>query len=287
MEAILSSRTRAVVGVVSALLVIAALWGSDLVSLYKNKRPPPVTQTAHKPASPIAIPPANVSSESVRPVQTLAGTDSSVSPQPHQLILSGVIPGRSHNEGSAMIGTTKENPQTYSAGAVLANGARLTEVHEKYVILERNGQTAHLYLQSLSNQKADAQLSDILTVGGRKRLPIAKATNIEPITDYLRPSPVYDGSTLRGFEVYAGQKSGAFSQMGLKGGDVITALEGTPLSEPAQAFELFGQLMDGVALSATVLRNGKTENLVLDGVLIVADRDRTLDHSFVSQSTSR
>jgi general secretion pathway protein C len=273
------------VGVASSLLVIGALWNADLVRFNKWGEPKTAGPAAPKPAAsaPLKIP--NVSRDVAHAPPALSGTDSSISPQPHALILSGVIPGRNAREGNAMIGTSRENPQTYSAGAVLVNGARLTEIHEKYVVLERAGKSERLYLQGLSAEKVETRLSEILSVGGTKPPPMAKATNSEPITDYLRPSPVYDGATLRGFEIYAGRNATPFGRMGLKSGDIITSLEGTPLSNPAQAFELFGQLMDGVALSATLIRQGKIESVTLDGALIIAERDRNSGQSLVFQTT--
>jgi len=92
------------------------------------------------------------------------GNDSSVSKVPLPLILAGTLPGRNAREGEALIGVNENSPQTYKAGALLINGARLVEIYPKYVVLEKDGRSARLYLQ---NTKGSADANDaVLAVGG-------------------------------------------------------------------------------------------------------------------------
>jgi hypothetical protein len=58
--------------------------------------------------------------------------------------------------------------------------------------------------------------------------------------------------------------------MGLQPGDLITDIDGTPLSDPAVAWDIFHQLAEGSALSAAVKRKGATQSVSLDGSLIVS-----------------
>jgi general secretion pathway protein C len=111
-------------------------------------------------------------------------------------------------------------------------------------------------------------------VGGTPPPKPAVVTSHEILTDYIRPNPKYEGETLRGYEVYAGQSSGVFFQMGLQGGDVITAINGVPLSEPQSAIEQLRQLTQGVAVTATIERKGQSQTLSLDGALIIKDQER-------------
>jgi general secretion pathway protein C len=155
---------------------------------------------------------------------------------------------------------------------VLSNGARLAEIHDDYVLLERGGRTARLTKLGLVGP---AKRGDILSVGGVRAVKAVPATSVELITDYVRPSPVYDGPVLRGYEVQAGSRSNVFTQLGLQPGDVITSLNGVSLNDPDQAVEAFRQLTDGAAVTATVYRAGKRVGLSLDGALIVEDHERT------------
>jgi type II secretory pathway component PulC len=89
----------------------------------------------------------------------------------------------------------------------------------------------------------------------------------------VRPNPIYDGTTLRGFEVYPGTRSGPFQRMGLQPGDLIVSVDGQPIVDAEQATETFRALAEGSALTATVVRKGRTESVALDGMLIVADQE--------------
>ncbi len=196
------------------------------------------------------------------------GNDSSISRVPLPLLLIRVHPGRNVAEGSADIGVVRESPQTYQAGALLENGSRLAEIHPDYVLLRMNGQGAKLYLVSAlkNDKKGDAAM---LMVGGPTEAPPpAKATSREILTDYIRPSPVYEGEHLVGYQVYAGSKAMPFTQMGLQPGDVIVEVNDTPLSDPASAWGNLRQLTDGSVLSAVVKRHGALVHVNLDGMLI-------------------
>ena len=202
------------------------------------------------------------------------GIRSSLSDSPKSLILTGTVVGHTPSEGSAFIGIDARNPQTYLVGAVLANGARLTRVYKDHVVLEEDGRSVALYLtQRLSPPGAEKQ-SDLLTVGGRPAPRPAVANSSEEFTDYIRPTPLYDGPTLTGYQVYAGSQSGVFAQWGLRPGDVVTAVDGAPFTDPQQAMELFRELSTGARLQATIQRNGQLLDVLLDGSLILRAQER-------------
>ena len=203
---------------------------------------------------------------------SLPGTDSSVSPVPLALTLVSTSPGRSAFEGTARIGTDPTNPQTYTAGALLANGARLVEIHKTHVILQRGEKRARLNLVDPEGPPTSVT-DDLLAVGGMEPVPAIQPTH-EILTDYIRPNPVFDGEVIRGYEVYAGQHAGAFSQLGLQAGDLIIALNDVPFTDTAQAIELFREITTGAAVIATIERKGKRERVSLDGALITADQER-------------
>jgi hypothetical protein len=250
-----------VVGALSVTMLVIWASGLDPYGLWQrvtSPKPVPVAKApVHLPSKPIGLAPP-----------TPKGSDSSISPEPLRLILVQVHPGRNATEGSAEIGVVRESPQTYQAGALLENGARLAEIYSDNVVLKKDGHSARLYLE---NATSPAKVNDtaMLLVGGPKEAPPpAKITSREVLTDYIRPSPVYDGETLIGYQIYPGQKSGPFTQMGLKAGDLITEIDGTPLSDPEMAWEALRQVADGSALTAVVKRNGTLEHVTLDGALI-------------------
>jgi general secretion pathway protein C len=191
------------------------------------------------------------------------------SPAPMKLVLVGTQAGRTPREGFAQIGLSKESAQTYQAGALLANGARLAEIHPKFVVLARDGSEERLNLESSLSAKI-AVTGPISTINAANR-PLAPepVQSHEMLTDYIRPSPMYESGTLIGYQVYPGAKSMPFMQMGLRPGDVIVAINDLQLSDPESAIAELRELVNGATLSAVVKRQGEVERLQLDGGLLV------------------
>lgn len=261
----------------TAGVVALALWSAGLLSpewwvaaraWWSDKSPvTDVAMTAHPAAAPIeAAAPAPLA-------QGGAGDASSVSRRPQPLHLIATTPGRSNQEGTARIGTNRDNPQTYVAGALLANGARLTEIHRDHVLLERDGRQVALYLHT-ADAKRQPLVDDLFMVGGPPpKTPLPPLTR-EVLIDYMRPSPVFEDEVLRGYQVYPGRKAGVFSQLGLRSGDVITSIDDAPILDAATAIEALKGITNGTSIAVRVERNGKPERLVLDGALITNDLEQ-------------
>jgi type II secretion system protein C len=212
------------------------------------------------------------------PPQTFPGIKSSLSETPQPLILTGTVVGHTPHEGLALIGTSAQNPQTYTAGALLVNGARVSEIFADHVVLAKDGRSISLYIQNRKGYAPNAsQENDLLAVVAPIRLKPAIATSSEPFTDLIRPSPVYEGSTLLGYKVFAGRRADLFAHLGLRPGDVITSFDGSPLIDPNEAMEAFRRLANGMSMSADVKRDGQVLKLSLDGSLLTPgeknDRD--------------
>jgi type II secretion system protein C len=236
-------------------------WPEDQPFSAEKRQDRPSLSTVPPPPVPVA---PVLSDPELAPV----GTDASVSKQPVRLVLASTVPGRNAREGRAMLGTDVRNAQTYMAGAILANGAKLAEIYHDCVVLEKDGKTALLYVDGAGRQ-ADHGIEALAMVGGAtppvKPLQIA----IDPITDYMRTVPVYRNDTIVGFQVYPGARAAAFNAWGFRPGDVITEIDGTALTDSAQAMEILGALSMGSALTARVRRSdGATLTLTLDGAAL-------------------
>lgn len=269
----------------AAALIVAALWSAGLPPTRWLERVSQFFVDMGSEVSSPLVPPQSSSLQQAAPIEpdvahadATMGADASMSATPQPLHLVSTAPGRNSREGTAALGVDWKNPQIYAAGALLVNGARLSEIHADFVVLEKAGASMRLYRQG-DRRQASEQNNALLLVGG---VPsgAAPAVNLrEVVTDYLRPSPVYDGGVLRGYVVYPGARSGVFSQLGLQAGDVITALNEVPLSDPSQAYAVLRQLVDGVAMTATVSRKGEVQRLTLDGAVVLADQERVMKAS--------
>jgi type II secretion system protein C len=258
--------TRAVATSVAALIVIASAdfaepgWFEEWVRwLQPALRSPPPPKLAAR-SGPIGPP---VSITPMRP----EGNDSSVSAVALALKLVRTQRGRNSREGFAQIGVRARSPQTYSAGALLANGARLTEIYDHYVVLEHEGHTARLYLQG--EVQPDARSAqDLLTVGGTPETAAVIANSHDALTVYLRPSPVFVGNQLQGFVLNPGHDPAPFSQLGLQPGDVLTHINGTAISDPSDSLYALHTLIKGETLTVEVERKGSPHTLSLDGSIL-------------------
>jgi type II secretion system protein C len=273
-------RVASVLG--AAILAIMALWSAGLppsewlvaIDRWGNSRD--ATPAEVRPTVPTASAPSKDTVTTARKNSDTAsqGTDSARPRTPLPLYLVATTPGRNKNEGTARIGTSLDNPQTYAGGALLVNGARLAEIHKDHVVLTRGGKSAALYVHQ-GDPRADNRrsISELLSVSAVPAAPLAVHRVNEGLTDYVRPSPVYDGEVLRGYQVYAGVRAGVFARLGLEPGDIITSINDAPLNEPSQSIELFMQLMRGTAVVATVERKNTSRRITLDGALISADQE--------------
>jgi S1-C subfamily serine protease len=77
-----------------------------------------------------------------------------------------------------------------------------------------------------------------------------------------RAQPVIENGRITGYRVLPGVNPVLLVRLGLRPGDVITAIDGTPLGGPVQAMQAVqGRLRDGQPPTLTVMRDGRTLNL--------------------------
>ncbi|MDE2052772.1 MAG: hypothetical protein KGJ72_17330, partial [Gammaproteobacteria bacterium] len=84
------------------------------------------------------------------------------------------------------------------------------------------------------------------------------------IGDIMRPEPVFAGGKQQGFRVYPGRDRDAFVRLGLRPGDLVTAIDGTPLDDPARGEQILSTLGTSSEARVTILRNGQQQDLTLD-----------------------
>jgi general secretion pathway protein C len=171
-----------------------------------------------------------------------------------QLVLTGVIAINGHPDlGQAIIGANVADAKLYSVGAAISGGARLHAVYGDRVLLERNGGLETLMLPR-----------DLL--GGVGYAPVAATrsdvadANPDVLAGLLRVQPVFSQGRLSGYRIFPGGPRGnqAFMQLGLRPGDLITAVNGTTLDDPARALEIMQTLSSAGSASVTVTRNGSS-----------------------------
>jgi general secretion pathway protein C len=112
------------------------------------------------------------------------------------------------------------------------------------------------------------------SLADRKRQHITSEPSV--ITDIMRPQPVFAQGKQRGYRVYPGRNRQAFTRLGLRPGDLVTAINGTPLDDPARGQEIFSTLGSSSEAHVTVMRNGKQQDLTLNMAQIAQDAEQLI-----------
>jgi type II secretion system protein C len=187
------------------------------------------------------------------------------------LRLFAVRAGANSHEGLAVLGASEASSRTFVAGASLESGARLTEIHADHVVLVRDARSYRLYLPQ-KGQSDQPPLADSkgLTVGGFKAAQPALTPPAVRVSDAVRVAPVYEGTSISGYLVYAGSHSAQFSRWGFKAGDVLVSLAGQLLTSPEQLESLLDQLEQGATLTGEVRRGTERIAVTLDGASLMA-----------------
>lgn len=273
--------TRALSFVGAAVVAMATLWSAGLppskwlqLASWWESSTPQSTPTATRPQD-AAMPGAAVVS-AAQVADKAAVEIASTIPAP--LYLVATAPGRNSREGTAQIGTNPENPQTFTAGAILANGARLREIYAERVVLERGTETLTLYTSGKSSgalRDRSKGTEHLAIIGGAAAPAKVESPPERRLTDVVRSMPLYQDETLVGLRIVPGREAGLFAQLGLQTDDVITALEGAPIADASSATDLLRTLTDGAVINVTIRRGANTKIIALDGSLITAAQTRS------------
>ena len=86
----------------------------------------------------------------------------------------------------------------------------------------------------------------------------------ESLADVVLVSAVRDGSTLRGYRVMPGKAADEFRALGFGAGDVVTAVNGLSLSEPANTMRLYQAMRTAEQAVFEVERGGSPLTLNVD-----------------------
>jgi general secretion pathway protein C len=169
----------------------------------------------------------------------------------------------------------------YSVGDNVS-GATLYSVYLDHVVLDRAGSLETLVLpRLLANHRAPAARA-----GGDPRT-VAAVDNIRRMVQQdpgildqvMRTVASYDNAAgkLRGFRAYPGRNRAIFSKLGLKPGDLVTAINGTALDDPTHSQDVFNTIQSSDHVTVTVDRAGQKQDITLNIAQVAAQATKELD----------
>ncbi len=166
-------------------------------------------------------------------------------------------------DGFAVIREGKSDQKLFRRGAVVAGGARLSEVHANRVVLEVGGRIESLYLDkdrqrrllagTASGISGDAPLSTRL--GALRKRAMADPASLGRM---IEASPVRSGGRMEGYRIHQRVPNPLFSEVGLEDGDVLLELNDILLDEPQKGFKALQELASARQITARVMRAGRT-----------------------------
>jgi len=193
-----------------------------------------------------------------------------------KLTLSGVFASNDPASARAIVGDPRGDEQSYAVGDPLPGGAKLSEIYPDRIILERGGgfETLRLpreegvagaaprsYSHRNAMQLSSAASSPRVEAFTRYREEIKQ--NPAAFLNYVRATPAKQDGKFVGFTLQEGPQAGAFEELGLSPGDIVTAINGVAIESPADGMKAMQALGEGDSIDVTLLRGGQEMSLSL------------------------
>ena len=257
-----------------ALGVQAALIVTDLAGA---GRPASTAPPVHAPAATHALNLAAVTNAHLFGAAPPPKQDGANAPQTSiPLVLTGTIAGNDPQNGLAILGQTAQSVKVYAVGDNVPGGAKLHSVYSDRVVIERNGQLESLQLPRQLNAGNAPPPSAAAFQGENSSIErMRRMISDQPglLADVMRPQPVMDHGRMNGFRVYPGRDRMAFMRLGLRPGDQVTAINGTPLDDRDRGEQILHTLGSSTEAHVTVIRNGQQQDLVLNLAQVAQEAD--------------
>ena len=199
------------------------------------------------------------------------------------LVLAGTIASQDPKHGVAIISDGGPS-KVYSVGDNVS-GATLHSVYLDHVILDRAGVLETLMLpRQLAGSRPMAAAR---RTGGADPRTVAAVDNIRRLVQQdpgildqvMRTVASYDNAAgkLRGFRAYPGRNRAIFNKLGLKPGDLVTAINGTALDDPQHSQEVFNTIQTSDHVTVTIERGGQKQDITLNIAQVAAQATRDLE----------
>jgi general secretion pathway protein C len=190
------------------------------------------------------------------------------------LVLVGTIAHSDPARGYAIVGDSAASAKVYAVGKTITGGTKLHAVYADRVILDRGGKLEALLLPKKYMGGGTVAAAPLPQAGGPnlgQRLQELAAQNPAAITEIIRPQPVFANGQQRGYRVYPGRNRQQFTSLGLMPGDLVTAINGTPLDDPARGMEILQSMNSATQVTVTVERNGQSSQININNAAVAAE----------------
>lgn len=197
-----------------------------------------------------------------------------------RLDLKGVFASSNASEALAIISSSKGKDKTYHIGDKVTGGVLLHAVYADRVILKRNGKLETL---RLPKPKVDSKAFYSPTAPDKGSSPVNRVTSnrsnqsqskrLQEMRDTLlkdpakiweqvRINPVMKNGEVQGYTL-AHNDQKLMKALNLRNTDIITAVNGQSLRDPATLYGLMNSLSEQPSLELSIERNGQPQTIQL------------------------
>jgi len=199
-----------------------------------------------------------------------------------KLALRGTFALDDAKDGIAIIADQQNIEHSVKVGETIGS-ATLAEVYADHVLLQHDGVAESLALPraeehapatpgarpapalpgiAASNGAASTPAMATVAAPGA---PVVARANAADLARQVQFEPVFDGGRIAGARLSgSGAAAQLMSQVGLKPTDLVTAVNGTPLSSVSNPQQLIDKLGNAASLQVTIQRDGKPATLTLN-----------------------
>lgn len=190
------------------------------------------------------------------------------------LQLLGILANRLVPQDSrAVINGGSGGEKPYSLGDDISPGVLLKAIFPDRVVLARKGRLETLRLNRDQPNSGGGNVPIAVDRGaaGNTSAKLSQIrnellSNPSKAGDFIRVQPVHGpgGQGQVGYRIYPGPNHSAFKASGLHPGDLVTAVNGVPLSNPAETLQLLSQLSQASSVSLSIQRGKQSQTVNLN-----------------------
>jgi general secretion pathway protein C len=263
-----------------ATLVLAGAIAAQLAVLVWKFVAPPAPVAVPPPPAPTraAFDPARLQAASLFGAAAQAPQSGESAPRTNvALVLVGTLAGPQPEQGLAILGESPQAAKVYMVGSTLPGGVKLHSVYPDRVVIDRSGalETLPLPRQVASGTNFQVPVANTTAApAGQPALAESVQRLIESgpevVGEMIRPMPDFANGQLRGFRVYPGRDRRMFAKLGLQPGDLVTQINGVPLTDAQRGMEILRALGNAGQANVTVERGGNVQQLSVNASQLAA-----------------
>lgn len=250
-------------------LLLITLIGYQLAAfIWRTVAPLQVEQSATTPTSASSPPAADAEGIVARRLfghsgETPAPTRLDAPDTRLNLTLRGIAAATVPAASRALIAGPDGVEKVYAVGATVPGGATVHEVLADHVLLNRRGTLETLRLPR-HGMPAGMATTTVQTTRLLDNFEEQSATaGSDQLAEVVRPQAVLADGQLLGYRIYPGRDRQRFAALGLRAGDLVTAINGVSLTDPGTGMEALQAIAGSDHVTLTVERGGQIENLTL------------------------